>query len=118
MIPSSGNDFFRAATTFGISPCGLVASRPSGVFSAGSIEGNSASAGTPSFRQRSATGSNRSKVKRLTPGMDATGCDLALSIDHKHGVDEIVRGQVVLPHHPSRKVVAAQPAHPPARVFP
>ena len=78
MIPSSGNAFFRAATTFGIRPCGLVASRPSGVLSAGSIAGNSASAGTPSFRQRSATGSRRSSVTRLTPGMDGNRLRLAL----------------------------------------
>ncbi|MND04325.1 hypothetical protein D3C83_245430 [compost metagenome] len=37
-----------------------------------SITGNRAITGTRSFRQRSATGSNRSTLSRSTPGMEAT----------------------------------------------
>jgi len=62
MTPSSGKRFFSAPITRGISPSGLVASAPSGVFSEGSIAGKSAITGTPSFRQRSATGKSLSGV--------------------------------------------------------
>ncbi len=74
MTPRSGNSFFSARTTRGTSPSAFCASRPSGVFSDGSMTGKSASTGMPSFAVSSAMGSSRSSDTRSTPGIDGTAC--------------------------------------------
>ncbi len=73
-MPSSGKRFFNSRTARGTSPAGLVASRPSGVFSDGSITGNSAITGMPSATHSSAVAYRRSMLRRCTPGMLGTSC--------------------------------------------
>ena len=56
MMPSPGKRFFSSRTTVGTRPFAFKASRPSSVFSDGSITGKRASTGMPSATHSSATG--------------------------------------------------------------
>ncbi len=70
ITPRPGNSFFSERTTVGTKPSGLAASLPTGSLSDALITGNRAITGMPSFTQSSATG--RSRLRRSTPGMEAT----------------------------------------------
>ena len=70
---SSGTAFFTARTARSTSASSRNATLPSGSLSLGSIEGNRATAGTPSLRNARHSFTKSIRLRRHTPGMDGTG---------------------------------------------
>ena len=97
-------------TARGTRPSGLLASRPSGVFSAGSMTGNSAITGTPSATHSSATAKRPVDAAPLHAGHAGHVLRLAAAVEHEDRQDQVLRRQPVFAHQVAAEGVAAQSA--------
>jgi hypothetical protein len=111
ITPSSGNSFFRRATTVGTSPSGFQASSAPGVFLAPSTTGNRARAGTPSPKRRFGNRQQPVQTHALDPGHRGHGFGSIRAFEHEHGIDQIVGGKCVLTHQAPREIVTTHPTH-------
>ena len=108
--PSCGKRFFSSRTARGTRPSGLVASTPSGVFSAGSMTGKQRHHRHAQRHALLGHGEQAVDAAPLHAGHAGHVLRLAVAVEHEHGQDQVGRGQAVLAHQVAREGIAAQAA--------
>ena len=111
--PSSGKRFFSSRSAVGTRPFGLSASRPSSVFSEGSITGNRAITGMPSDEAllgHRIAGDRACAARR--PGIDATASLLPWPSSRNTGRIKSLGAEARLAHQLAAPGIAAQPPRP------